>query len=313
MQRRCSRKRALSRRIRCIDLRGGAPETLGITGKNVYTSRGPALIFLLIIALFAPSPSEAEKSDIALTREVSLQESYVKLTEEMAVLRRERRILTDTIAELRMRNSALMSRVKDLEDTVRELRSGVAEKDEMIKKERDLAEGRIEEIKKELKSALEQEQKIEQDRGRQAYARRYNETREELKEAKQQISGLLRQLREEERTSKKIVADLSKETRELRTRVGKAHFNLATLLFRQGEYKKAEYEYEQAEKFTPTDSEILYNIAVLNDYYLDNPEKSNEYYARYLETERNPRDRKKIAERMAEKSLQALMNKHKID
>ncbi len=61
------------------------------------------------------------------------------------------------------------------------------------------------------------------------------------------------------------------------------HFNMAAVYARDGRFAEAEYEYLQALRLDPSDADIHFNLAILYDDHLNQPDKATLHYRRYLQ------------------------------
>ena len=61
------------------------------------------------------------------------------------------------------------------------------------------------------------------------------------------------------------------------------HYNMAAVYARDGRYTEAEYEYLQALRLDPSDADIHFNLGILYDDELGQPEKAILHYRRYLQ------------------------------
>jgi tetratricopeptide (TPR) repeat protein len=61
------------------------------------------------------------------------------------------------------------------------------------------------------------------------------------------------------------------------------HYNMASVYAREGRFAEAEYEYLQALRLDPSDADVHYNLGILYDDQLEQPEKALLHYRRYLQ------------------------------
>ncbi len=61
------------------------------------------------------------------------------------------------------------------------------------------------------------------------------------------------------------------------------HYNMAAVYAREGKFAEAEREYLQALRIDPTDADVHYNLGILYDDELKQPEKATVHYRRYLQ------------------------------
>ncbi|MCZ7645471.1 MAG: tetratricopeptide repeat protein [Planctomycetota bacterium] len=67
-----------------------------------------------------------------------------------------------------------------------------------------------------------------------------------------------------------------------------AHVGLGVVYRKWKKYKKSEEEYGKALELAPNDRHVHYNVAVLYDFYLDEPDKARQHYNRFLELGGDP-------------------------
>lgn len=61
------------------------------------------------------------------------------------------------------------------------------------------------------------------------------------------------------------------------------HYNMAAVYAREGKFADAENEYLQALRIDPTDADVHYNLGILYDDEMKEPEKATVHYRRYLQ------------------------------
>lgn len=270
--------------------------------------------------LAANARNETGGSVVAQTREVSSQETYFNLIEENSALKEERDKAKAEAEKLQIQNSAFLGRTRELESRVHALSGNLDNAKIELEKERMVGEERMARLKEELSAALKRvedaEKRVEDEKKRsdeQDYIRRYNDARKQLEGARRALSDMSKERAQEIKETEKKMKDLVKENEELKTNIGKAHFNLGTLMFKKGDYEKAAYEFEQALKVLPNDPDVFYNLAIIYDFYIDEPEKAKGFYEDYFRVEPNPGRKKQLKERVAEKQLVSLMNEYQIE
>ena len=84
------------------------------------------------------------------------------------------------------------------------------------------------------------------------------------------------------------VADVLEKARTEVLRAGdneklNMHYNMASVYARDGKFAEAENEYLQALRIDPTDADVHYNLGILYDDEMKQPEKAMVHYRRYLQ------------------------------
>lgn len=118
---------------------------------------------------------------------------------------------------------------------------------------------------------------------RQALGNRLLEKEDELAALKVELEKREHRLLKAER-----VAQVLEEARAEVERAGRQeklnmHYNMAAVYAREGRFAEAEFEYLQALQIDPADADVHYNLGILYDDELDNPEKAVLHYRRYLQ------------------------------
>jgi tetratricopeptide (TPR) repeat protein len=248
-------------------------------------------LLFVTISLFA---EEEEHGGVAM-KEVSLEDSFRNLLEENKRLSSEKGLAEAELARLNSQASVFARRTRSLEERIKGLTAQTEEAEKAAEKDKETLRKEIAGLKDEMTRMGELLAAAEQKRDREKYFQLWKIAQKELSSTRAKIE------------------QVSREKEKLETENGKAHYNLGTLLFKKGEYKQAAYEYEQAMKLLPNDPELYYNLAVIYDYYLDDPAKAATYYGYYMQKCSDPRKRLRIEERMAEKGLEVSMNEYGID
>ena len=258
-------------------------------------------------------PASGDEPIFARTREVSTQEAYLNLLRENAAFKKEREAIAEENGKLRTQNSGFAARVKDLESRVQFLTGKADTAENRLAEEKRISEETISALKAELDDERKKAQEKENNLDKQEYVRRYNDARNQLEGARKALSEMTAQRSQELVKTEEKIKGIVAENENLKIKMGKAHFNLGTLLFKAGDYEKSAYEYEQAITIMPNDPETSYNLAIVYDHYLDKPEKAKGYYEQYFRLEPNPGRKKQLKERIAENELLSVMNSYKIE
>jgi len=251
------------------------------------------LITLLSGAIYVSA--EEEGSGGVTLKEVSIEESFQSLLEENKRIKREKDLAETELARLNSQASLFARRTRALEDRIRGLTSQMEADEKEAEEEKEALNKEIGDLKDEIRKLGELLAAAQQKRDKEKYFQLWKTAKKELSSTRAKIE------------------EVSREKEELETENGKAHYNLGTILFKKGEYKQSAYEYEQALKLLPNDPDLYYNLAIIYDYYVDEPAKAATYYGYYMQKCADPQKRLGIKERMAEKGLAAEMNKHGID
>jgi tetratricopeptide (TPR) repeat protein len=286
----------------------------GVFLKKQEPIRMLSALFLAVSLIFVlPAVAENGDAGFAETREISSKESYFDLARENETIRKERDRAVEEVANLRRQNSSLLVGMKDLESRIQLLNGRIEESENALSEQKKSAEETISRLSRDVDEALAAAEETERKLDKQDYVRRYKDARKQLEGARRALGDMAKERSKELADSEKMMRDLAKENEKLKTDIGKAHFNLGTLLFRSGEYEKSAYEYEKAAKVMPNDPDIFYNLAIIYDFYVDEPEKAKGYYERYFRAEPNPGRKKQLKERMAEKQLLSVMNEYQVE
>jgi tetratricopeptide (TPR) repeat protein len=283
---------------------------LEIFGKEIIVICGVAFSLLVSGETYS---AEGDSGDFAVTREVSTQEAYINLLKENEAVKKEILEKDDVISRNAGQNRVLTGRIKDLEGRIQFLTRGMEATEKLLEEEKKKHMKTAEDLEKKVLEALGKAEETENRYNKQEYVVKYREVKKQLDDARKALNDMAKKKSDELVAAEKSIVDLSRKNEQLKTDIGKAHFNLGTLFFKTGNHEKSAYEYEQAIKVMPNDPETCYNLAILYDYYLDDPQKAKGYYQKYLRVEVDPRRKKQLKERVAENKLLAIMNSYKID
>jgi len=126
------------------------------------------------------------------------------------------------------------------------------------------------------------------------------ELEQELKKAKEELSGLRSSEKDSEQLKRKInrlesekkiqeirIEELKETLASNQERLKKEkvlfHYNLGVAYTQAGDYEAAISEYEKALKIDPDDANSHYNLGIIYDDYRKDPQKAIAHYQRFLE------------------------------
>jgi tetratricopeptide (TPR) repeat protein len=287
------------------------------TGKFSHCAIGVLFATAVMISVGSVRAEDGEDGVVAQTREGSPQETYLNFLRENTELKKEKDRMAEEISKLQNQNSGLLGRNRDLENRMQSLSVRLEETEKLLEEERknpgkDPGKD-LEILRSELEFERTKYEYIERKLSKEDYVRRYNDARKQLEGTRRALSDMTKESSQDSANMEKTMMEIVKENEHIKLNMGKAHFNLGTLFFKAGDYEKAAYEYEQAAKVMPNDPETCYNLAIIYDFYVDEPEKSKNYYERYFRAEPDPGRKKQLKERMAEKKLMSIMNAHQVE
>lgn len=258
---------------------------------EIFFSKTVLGVFMSCFALIT-SVAFAQDGGEVRVRGLTQAESLERLLAVNAELREENAELKEKLRETEIRNEAYVRRIRALNDALSEVR------EEQERSAEELAE-----IEEEYERRL-----TAQIRRRQELRQRVDELEKHLEEEtyKQQWEEAVRKLE----TAQRVVGELSSERESLLTRTAKMHYNLGLLFFKEGDHKRAAAEFKLALQQLPNDADIYYNLAVIKDYYLEDPEKAAQYYRKYLEYSSDPQRELEVRERITDNELRARIRAH---
>ncbi len=150
------------------------------------------------------------------------------------------------------------------------------------------AQVREEEYKELIERLVPQVEALEQQitalaQERQELTNRLLQRDEDLQSLKVELERREHRLAKAER-----VADVLEKARTEVLRAGdreklNMHYNMASVYARDGKFAEAENEYLQALRIDPTDADVHYNLGILYDDEMKQPEKAMVHYRRYLQ------------------------------
>ncbi len=150
------------------------------------------------------------------------------------------------------------------------------------------AQAREDEYKELIERVVPQVEALEQQitaltQERQDLTNRLLQRDEDLQSLKVELERREHRLAKAER-----VADVLEKARTEVLRTGDSeklnmHYNMASVYARDGKFAEAENEYLQALRIDPTDADVHYNLGILYDDEMKQPEKAMVHYRRYLQ------------------------------
>jgi tetratricopeptide (TPR) repeat protein len=224
-----------------------------------------------------------------LVKETSVEEAFKKTLEYNEKLRNEKADLEKKIDELRMQLNLYANRINTLTTQLDTAKKDLEKGQDAFEEKRKKLANQLEGQKRKEKLLRDQIRSLRRERNKNMYYILYNEANSQLMRAE----GKLRQV--------------EKDYQKLMIESGKMHYNMANILFKDGDYKQAAYEYEYALKMLPYDPDICYNLAIIYDNYLNDSKQAAYYYKLYVQ--KSPKDKDGdslwIKEKIAEKTLES--------
>lgn len=235
-----------------------------------------------------------------LKSEISQKESRVAEAESIKAENRKME------SEMKKMNGEIAVRAKKLSEQI-EASEDIKARLEGLKRERSEWDLQREKLHNEIKAkAMTIERSEEMLQG---LERKVKQAEEELKMARGQSAALEKKLVEEARnrdrlaaeSTKKLTVNLefaNKKIQDLAKETAVAHYNLGVLFMRQGQYKEAAGEFEYTVSLNPIDAFAHFNLAVLYDNYLDDPDRAVRHYEHYIRLLPDAGDAKKVEYRL---------------
>lgn len=252
-----------------------------LSGKAV----GRQVVSLILFLSLGQIDVSAQNKPVEL-KETTMEDSYRKLLEENTILRKKFDVSQDEIKKQNYRIELYADRIRDVTNRLEEAQrkidtelAGKAEAETALVQE-------LESLREENNKLTKLIVQIDMERGEEDYYEKWVETREEL-----------------DMVSSRLEND-SVEKERLRQENGKIHFNLGTIFFEKGDYERATYEFERALILMPNDTDAMYNLAVIYDYYVKDPIKAKQYYQNYTNMAGTGANKLSIKERMIDNDLQ---------
>ncbi|MFH1768722.1 MAG: hypothetical protein ABH858_06155 [Candidatus Omnitrophota bacterium] len=246
-------------------------------------------------------PSWGQEERAVTIRKVPLQELYKKVLDEKKALEDEKKALRKDNETLIARANLYIEKIKDLTKKNEQL---TAQLDAAAKEAVDKSV-RLEEEIGQLRGQTEELETLFKKEGE---ASVYDDGN--LKKIERELTVTLNKVQEyanELAIVKKTLNAMLKDNEAIKKENGKVHYNLGNVLLKQGDYKRAAYEYELALPGLPGDPDVYHNLAVIYDYYLDDNQKALGYYKLYLENVPDAKDSFLIKERIVENRLEKKM------
>jgi len=261
----------------------------GMSKKLVFIC---VLIFAVVFCPYASAAQEeAAGSDGAsiVIKETSMQDALKKTLEDNKRLKKEKDTLQREMNDSTTQINVYSARVNNLTAQVGIFKKKIegAEKTFAVEKNKML---------KEVKRLTNKNRMLESKN----VALKKDVDGNEYYRFCQQARGLLKEAEEK-------IRELDQREKALSIENGALHYNLGNTLFKDGEYKKAAYEYEMALRLLPTDPDIYYNLAVIYDNYLSDVKKAKFYYKKYLQEKPDGDESLWVKERIIEKGLEEKM------
>ena len=189
-----------------------------------------------------------------------LQARLRKSTHERTDLQRQLAEVADRQQALEEQNEKQAKRIEGLLELVSELRSIVSAQ-----------AGAVQAQKGEIKELQSTRERLQSGRREAVHARDRAETR---------LTNL-------EQRMQQVKTDIAEQRENM-------HFNMAVVYQRSGFYEKAVEEYAKVLEFDGDDAETHYNLGILYDDQLRNPEEAAAHYRRFLELKPAGADAEKV-------------------
>jgi len=243
---------------------------------------------------------KADKDNSALVKEIR---QYKKTSKTKRVgfnktLNEEIRLLNSELKTLSDKNNRLLSQISELEKAQERLGEELEKEREGFKREKETLRQELRQEKEALKQEYKKELKgYELDlSGRDKELRKKEKELERISAQRDKYLAKI-QNRASKIESKKTVK-LDKEKDQLRIEAGKAHYNLAGVLFKDRKFRDSAEEYKRVLVLMPEDSSAYYNLGVIYDDYLLDNKKAIEYYRKYLDLAPYAKDASKVREKV---------------
>ena len=255
------------------------------------------VVSLTVLIGSARSSCAADKGPVVIREtslDDSLQESVRRTMEENRRLKIEKENMKNELDKYIGRANVFAERVKLLADQADVLTRQLSEARDKTQEEKQALEQKIQELNDEKKRLEELIAALKEKRHEDEYYILWMTTEEGLRSA----DAKLRQI--------------SAEREQLRRENGKLHYNLGNLLFKKGDYAAAVYEYQFALKYLPDDPDIFYNLGVIYDYHLRDPQKASMYYGQYIKRQPDSQEASRLKERIADSDMQVRMQEEPV-
>jgi len=205
-----------------------------------------------------------------------LEQVNVTLREKIVQIESERQRLAKSVKKLEKREERYDSDMDHEKSLRHKLENELSDANDREKEYKELIERYMAQIPKleatvtELSDKLSKEEKTLADREEELHALKIElEKREHRLVKAERVAEILEQSREA------VLHASDKEKLDM-------YYNTALVYAREGKYRQAEQSYMQALHINPMDADVHYNLAILYDDDLKQPEKAELHYRRYL-------------------------------
>ena len=206
-----------------------------------------------------------------------LEADTVLVREKLVDIEAERQRLQRTMESLQGELQEVQAELRSVQDRKAESQSALASANEREIEYRELLDRLVPEVR-------ELEQKVtELRRERELMASRLLQREDDIASLHVELEQREHRLARAERVAEVLERTRSEVEQAQRQQRLNMHFNMAAVYARDGRFAEAEYEYLQALRLDPSDADVHFNLAILYDDELGQPDKAILHYRRYLQ------------------------------
>lgn len=193
-----------------------------------------------------------------------IQQAYEKKTIENEDLKNELKKLEGLALE---RNRELLTQTRQLESRLKDTQKAA----EMVKEEQEQFQEEKESILAKVDATEEENQKLKA-----VLADSILETE------KQEILEAVEKNGEAAIIAQKRLSELNRENQEYKNNISAAYYEMGNVLFQIRQYEEAAENYRKVISMDPAHAWAHHNLAVIEDYYLNDSDSAYEHYQLYL-------------------------------
>lgn len=278
------------------------------------------IIFLLLVFNFSIAFSaQAADSKMSTAKTMNTpssggSEAILQTLDETLA---ENRKLKEQLKGAESKNSQFVAESKLLKSQVRTLQKQQEERSDLDSQAAERLRSQLQDLKKQNKRLEDSLRKSEDQK---------NDNLKEISELENRISAmeqtakraipetqkkdLLGKIESANEAEKKAYAELADSVRaneNFKKELGQNYYRLGNMNFELQRYKQAAEYYQMNLALTPNDPAASYNLAVVNDFYLNDQPSAIDYYKRYLTAAPDDDAVKKVQERLLELELGQLV------